>query len=404
MAGQTQTAALHPPPPLPPPPPPPPPPRRPRNATPRLRSSCNSCGSAKVKCDQGQPQCGRCTNLGLKCIYGMSRKFGRPPKRTRIDLPNPGPVLPPHLTSHSLPFGLDGGVGSPVTLEHHHNLADFDLSDTSLLGQWTGELDMLGLALGMHDSHVPEPSTSVNPLSLQMEEVRGSNTSSNVLAPHSCARESYEILADLICPGPNLHAPDTNSSTVTAHLDLVLHANRNAMARLSRLLQCSCAKSGHRVMIHASIISRILMWYQQAAGWARCRDIAHDISPESSPSPSPMPDPRTGTEMHSRTLSQTTGFVVSDVPASLGTFGIEDQKMQAAIRNHLVLHELKNMACLIDLFSSHLTTDSEHCFSGSHSMVNLHVSTTTWLRHEYHSTIDLLKAKGHGKLGDSSSP
>lgn len=48
---------------------------------PKLRSSCDGCGAAKLKCDRGQPECGRCVSFGMPCVYGESRKFGRPPRQ-----------------------------------------------------------------------------------------------------------------------------------------------------------------------------------------------------------------------------------------------------------------------------------------------------------------------------------
>lgn len=62
------------------------PPSRSECLTPKLRSSCDGCGVAKVRCDRGQPGCSRCTMLGSTCVYGPSRRFGKPPrKRPGVD-------------------------------------------------------------------------------------------------------------------------------------------------------------------------------------------------------------------------------------------------------------------------------------------------------------------------------
>lgn len=50
---------------------------------PKLRWSCDECGTAKVKCDHGQPECGRCVAHGHTCVYGVSRKMGKPPSDKR---------------------------------------------------------------------------------------------------------------------------------------------------------------------------------------------------------------------------------------------------------------------------------------------------------------------------------
>lgn len=52
---------------------------------PKLRSSCDCCGEAKINCNSGQPECHRCIALGLNCVYGLSRKFGKPPRKRLLD-------------------------------------------------------------------------------------------------------------------------------------------------------------------------------------------------------------------------------------------------------------------------------------------------------------------------------
>ncbi|KAF2662594.1 hypothetical protein K491DRAFT_686474 [Lophiostoma macrostomum CBS 122681] len=59
--------------------------------TPKLRASCDCCAASKVKCSQDRPSCSRCASNGTICIYGISRKNGRPGrgrKRAR-DTPPP---------------------------------------------------------------------------------------------------------------------------------------------------------------------------------------------------------------------------------------------------------------------------------------------------------------------------
>ncbi|KAI8962953.1 hypothetical protein F5Y11DRAFT_356629 [Daldinia sp. FL1419] len=78
---------------------------------PKLRSSCDGCGSAKLKCDRGQPECGRCVSLGIACVYGVSRKMGKPP-RERLQ--------------------IQAALGAPRTTgEHHRNSKEARSDDSS---------------------------------------------------------------------------------------------------------------------------------------------------------------------------------------------------------------------------------------------------------------------------------
>ena len=46
----------------------------PVGAAPQLRSSCDACNAAKVKCSKGRPQCRRCEARQLPCVYGISMR------------------------------------------------------------------------------------------------------------------------------------------------------------------------------------------------------------------------------------------------------------------------------------------------------------------------------------------
>lgn len=52
----------------------------PPNAMKRL--ACNPCRGRKVRCDRGQPACGRCAKMGLGCRYAGPSK----PSITKADL------------------------------------------------------------------------------------------------------------------------------------------------------------------------------------------------------------------------------------------------------------------------------------------------------------------------------
>lgn len=72
------------------------------------------------------------------------------------------------------------------------------------------------------------------------------------------------------------------------------------------------------------------------------------VSSSSPPSLFRMVDGTSATS--SPSLVQSTGFAVEHVPVSIENFSIEDQDMQAAFRNQLVLSEHKKTANLIEEF------------------------------------------------------
>lgn len=367
---------------------------------PKLRSSCDECGTAKVKCSRSRPECSRCLSLGLNCIYGPSRKSGKPPrKRPCAEIAK---VAQKRVCASR--GSEDGHVSHTTapTLWREHNsaepaqeggsvvAADVDLNlDFDVPSQFTPAfypsipLGDEWLQLGDWDTgpDIP-PAPALNPLSTVSHNPSSQDS-------HSCARESYEIFRDLICPTPSLHAPESNSATVSAQLDQVLYFNRNAIDRLRRVLKCSCSKSGHRAMVHASILSRILIWYQQAAGWAdNVRLVASNSSTSSSPEAGSDEIAAGAGTTSSPSLGQTTGFTVVHVPVSVGSFSIGDRTVQAALRNQLVLSELKMIAELINTFSKQ---DSAGPLGTG--VAGLYSHLGTWLRSEHSRTIGILRSR-----------
>jgi hypothetical protein len=328
-------------------------------SAPKLRTSCDNCGVTKVKCDRGQPECGRCVALGLTCVYGLSRKFGKPPRKrlaTAVDSITSLSYQKRKVWSAescenytTTSCGQHHGVYVPAQHEFSDletqilplpsgiNTMDMDEQNELGLAYFTSQpldkwLSFEGLENGLDILSIPKNDTSENQgSSSALEPVNAARKNPNSHESHSCPRESYEILRDLICPSPYLHAPEANSDTVCAQLDFVLHFTRNAIGRLARLLKCSCAKSGHRVMVHASIISRILIWYQQAAGWTGSNSggplpsASASSASSSDVSSSSLPPSAIGASAGTAkapTLAQSTGFVVAHVPVSMGTFSI----------------------------------------------------------------------------------
>ncbi|OCL10940.1 hypothetical protein AOQ84DRAFT_205433 [Glonium stellatum] len=115
--------------------------RRNTDRPPKLRSSCDICANAKVKCDRERPVCQRCQNSGMRCNYSISRRMGKPPASARKDGATSGGkqqsckssprqssgMLTPERDSHK-PFLDDrlGGSSIPNHLGPDNSLLDFD--------------------------------------------------------------------------------------------------------------------------------------------------------------------------------------------------------------------------------------------------------------------------------------
>lgn len=47
----------------------------------KVRSTCNACQQAKIRCSHEKPACRRCQKHNMDCVYSMSRRLGRPAKK-----------------------------------------------------------------------------------------------------------------------------------------------------------------------------------------------------------------------------------------------------------------------------------------------------------------------------------
>ncbi|ROW05851.1 hypothetical protein VMCG_05197 [Cytospora schulzeri] len=100
------------------------PPESPRQ--PKLRSSCDACGTVKLRCDRKHPECGRCVAHGITCTYSISRKLGNPPRnriRNRSESMNArnGTRLGHSLSTNSLDESLMSYTCEPLNGSNNNN-------------------------------------------------------------------------------------------------------------------------------------------------------------------------------------------------------------------------------------------------------------------------------------------
>ena len=445
-----------------------PPHRMPRQ--PKLRSSCDGCGAAKLKCDRSQPACGRCFSLNLKCVYGVSRKTGKPPAREALSSWGAGHVShirrARHAGSHDKDrrnnscsrgiggLGYDGIVrnsgqvvdGQPINLGmsvsapaathsdlFRHLLPNFtslEFDDSLFSDMETGPFSTL--ATPESESYAPAASQT-DASQTQVDESR--HLDSVLLQPvsskgHDCFREAYHILDSLSFHRLNnlnstLESPSPGSASTTAStanrvpLDDVLRLNREASERLGRLLTCSCAGLPQLTMLYASIISQVLIGYQQAAdctqsaspAWSpadiRLDTASHHMSLTGS-SPSSGSGSGAGPSTWSSTAASTLNAgggkstpsliqfpgPVAPAKMAIGTFNIDDLRVQTALKIQLLSGEMRRAGRLIDQFAVHnfdgeCVTD-EYTFGGVHS---LYQSLDAWLRSEHLRIANMMKSK-----------
>ena len=444
------------------------PPRTPRQ--PKLRASCDSCGAAKLKCSRDWPQCERCFSLGLGCVYGVSRKMGKPPREkpriseassaSRTPSKQAGSIDRDIATDNSCSSGPSGAVGDTIfpSSEPYRSVDNVTSAWRAVEGYTNSLMTSIDEPDGSH-SDLLDPSFD-DLMSLHF----GENILSKLAAPgldcdsdpktqaeasqskfdekmcfdgtlelpsggkgHDCSREAHEILESLCFPRLDkanfIAQPTPGSSSASASpadrvpLDHILCLNREASERLGHLLTCACAKSPYLALLYASIFSRILIWYQQAAGctpgasWDPAAMILDTASPqvsltESLPSLSSTSGVGssawsstaastfgTGGAANTPTLTQSTVFGVTPTTMALGTFSVDDLRVQTALKIQLVSGEMRRAGHLIDQFASHISGGQSLADGYICSGVNsLYQSLNSWFRGEHSRITNIIKS------------
>ena len=245
---------------------------------------------------------------------------------------------------------------------------------------------------------------------------------------HDCFREAYGILGDLSAHSFNNalfsdELPSDLAWTAQSHanqvpLDQVLRRNRDAGERLGRILTCSCGGSSRLALLCASIISQILVWYQHSASCTQTDSTRSRVTElpavshrgyqtgsfsgsgarSEGGSSTWSSTPASGLSAEGVTtpspLTQSTGFAVMPAKMAIGTFDVDDLRVQTALRIQLLSGEIRRAGQLIDQFVLHHSGSQcladDHTFGGVN---NLYQSLESWLRGEHSRIANMMRSK-----------
>jgi hypothetical protein len=188
--------------------------------------------------------------------------------------------------------------------------------------------------------------------------VRGSVA---VPAPHSCYNLAYSTLESLQCRTPQGTQGPMPSNIELKSLDSVLSTTKAAVQNVVQLLACPCSSDPHLAMLYSSIASKILAWYQIAAGLKDVSTHPPALSACSTPSlssstwSSPALSSSSTFSNFSSPLSTpsptNTTFNIKPQPLKIGLFEF-DEEVQDSLRRQVVLKELKKTGAMIEALAN----------------------------------------------------
>ncbi|KAL6717310.1 hypothetical protein ACLMJK_005225 [Lecanora helva] len=243
-----------------------------------------------------------------------------------------------------------------------------------------------------------QPSNSPSVLDQSKGGLLSHSTSQN--ERHDCESVANTTLANLQLkskapPGesnvqscsPHTLSPSVlsnNCSTVQAYEDL-FRVNQEATSNVSQMLSCSCASDPHMAVLYASIIIKVLYWYQVAAG-IKSFDSCDHGSPKPTDTPAwsasgSLPNfekPWAAGHSKSSSCSHDETFVARE-PFRIGTY-TPDEEDQEPMRRMLLMSNLRKVGRLIES----LARIGEKADQGTS---NLHSMLGAWLKSELSRTI-----------------
>ncbi|KAI1172259.1 hypothetical protein F4777DRAFT_520880 [Nemania sp. FL0916] len=350
-----------------------------------FRTACDPCSVAKVRCDKKHPACDRCLQIKLPCSYSESRKHGKqlwrkrlsrrrmrspkedghqtgtalgttatyvpaPPAATLLEQPGWN-NLPPSRVSASTQLAQPNDLISMSNPGQHMTLdtpalqpawPDFDIQiDMDSFADW--ELaDMSSCAPPALES-VPVPI-----LNDRSSVPRSPNDTASTYSAHDCESRAISLLRLLqhseMQEGARSCSIDPErygELNLAPGFDRVLAVNKTVLDGWCKLMECSCALCPHLILLHVSILSKMLFWYRVAAREKPpCSEDADGLDSISSTSSSTASQSSLDPPTPDR-------FTVRPTKVQVGILSL-DAEDQANLRRSLLLRELRRAEKAID--------------------------------------------------------
>lgn len=287
-------------------------------------------------------------------------------------------------TPTSNTFGSDPrGTVDPLDLT-------FPTSDYSNFAEWVHPDELMHTPGNSEIDSAPSFSASSRASSLESFHGFPDTTMMAAADSHNCHKLAYSTLESLSFRQESLTL--AKGEPLTQTMDQVLNRNKHAVNNMHQLLKCSCSKSPHLAMLYASITSKILMWYQLAAGCTKPTtswDYFSSLVSVTQPTPplSASSSPSMNFVQPGSPVTQANQFVVTPMQFSVGAFSVDDESAQEALRRQLLLSELKKAGNLIDLLS---IQGRDELATGE--VNDIYSALGTWLKCELNRTIAFLKS------------
>ncbi|KAI4171107.1 MAG: hypothetical protein LQ343_004519 [Gyalolechia ehrenbergii] len=361
-------------------------PRRP----PQLKTTCDACHAAKVKCSQARPACARCESRHISCQYSVSlrsHKQPRPPSDVSSRAPssintaatNSNHASPEtcHTTSSGVSSTFSGAELFSLSYDPHVSvLDDVGFASSSTLDNWTSEFTGNG-SLGSyayatdelskfvsqhanvgHTSHLSDPSQPTHPLSND-NGTSHKPSGFSLTITCSCQQNVLSKLSE-VCTASRV---DTSIP-----FDRSLAENKNIINLCASVVDCANRQHDQDIALMLTglaLITHVITVYDHRF-CTRTQNVDDENSAAQFEShETPRNDISSGFQIRNREVAghqqrqrqQTEPLF--DVRLSLGSYEL-DQKDEAILQKSLLRFEMSKIGALIASFEKRFCTMDSH--------------------------------------------
>ena len=104
----------------------------------KLRASCDACAASKIRCSKEHPTCARCSTNKSQCVYGVSRKHGKPGRKRKR---NPDGTLFVKAVKHP-PSSTTTHAGKPTLQSEPQTAQDLLKVAPDWVSDWSSTLSL----------------------------------------------------------------------------------------------------------------------------------------------------------------------------------------------------------------------------------------------------------------------
>ena len=251
-------------------------------STVKLRESCESCASCKVKCTKEKPSCSRCVARGLDCQYGESRRCGRASKYARkngdmaaaASSPRPGLAK---SRSRDRSYSSHSGESQQGSIRCHRKSRDVSrdsrwsehtsISGIQDAGQFPQEANLehdtdftSEMCMPLLDFELDSLDSASNGLGM-MDDMADSFDMNAPSAPlqtgvENCCLAKGLALMQQITHGPRYLADSTVGTPAISV--------RGISGDLCSMLQCACATREELLTLVSMVLTKLINWCNDA--------------------------------------------------------------------------------------------------------------------------------------------